>query len=204
LKRLAGSSKNASTQRAHRIQEAIVPAPQKLAHVVLISRQKDALRDWYVKVLSARVQFDGELMVFLTYDDEHHRIAIAQVDDAKPPTSPTTGLAHIAFTFAKLDDLLQTFDDLRNEGIEPVWSVNHGTTTSIYYADPDGNNIELQVDNFATSDEGVAYMRSDRFAANSIGVSFDPQSYLTRLRDGEPAARLMEELARVEGESLAL
>jgi len=179
-----------------------VPAPQKLAHVVLISAQKDALRDWYLKVLSARVQLDSDLIVFLAYDDEHHRIAIAQVDDAKAPTSPTTGLAHIAFTFTELDDLLQTFDDLRNDGIEPVWTVNHGLTTSIYYADPDGNNVELQVDNFATSEEGNAYLRSDRFAANPIGVSFDPQTYLTRLRGGESCQQLMEELARAEGEPI--
>ena len=179
-----------------------MPAPQKLAHVVLISAQKDALRDWYLKVLSARVQLDSDLIVFLAYDDEHHRIAIAQVDDAKAPTPPTTGLAHIAFTFTKLDDLLQTFDDLRNDGIEPVWTVNHGTTTSIYYADPDGNNVELQVDNFATSEEGNAYLRSDRFAANPIGVSFDPQTYLTRLRGGESCQQLMEELARAEGEPI--
>jgi len=181
-----------------------VPAPQKLAHVVLISAQKNALRDWYLKVLSARVQLDSDLIVFLAYDDEHHRIAIAQVDDAKAPTPPATGLAHIAFTFTKLDDLLQTFDDLRNDGIEPVWTVNHGLTTSIYYADPDGNNIELQVDNFATSEEGNAYLRSDRFAANPIGVSFDPQTYLTRLRNGEPSERLIEELARAEGEPIGL
>jgi catechol-2,3-dioxygenase len=181
-----------------------VPAPQKLAHVVLFSAQKDALRDWYLKVLSARVQLDSELVAFLAYDDEHHRIAIAQIDDAKAPTPPATGLAHIAFTFTKLDDLLQTFDDLRNDGIEPVWTVNHGLTTSIYYADPDGNNIELQVDNFATSEEGNAYLRSDRFAANPIGVSFDPQTYLTRLRNGEPSDWLIEELARADGERIGL
>jgi catechol-2,3-dioxygenase len=181
-----------------------MPAPQKLAHVVLTTGQKDALTDWYCKVLSAHVQIETAAATFLTYDDEHHRIAIAPIEHAVHPTPRHTGLSHIAFTFGELADLLQTFDDLRAEGIMPFWTVNHGTTSSIYYADPDDNRVELQVDNFATNEEGNDYLRSDRFAANPLGVQFDPAKYLARLRSGETSAELMEELARVEGEPVAM
>jgi catechol-2,3-dioxygenase len=181
-----------------------MPAPQKLAHIVLASSQRAAMRDWYCKVLSAKVQFENDLLCFLTYDDEHHRIAIGEIPGAQKPPPGSTGLAHVAFTFADLADLLQTFDDLSSAGIIPVWCVNHGTTTSIYYADPDGNWVELQVDNFATADEGNDYMRSDRFAANPIGVHFDPGQYLARLRNGDSSADLLTELARVDGAPVGL
>src|ERR1700730_47207 len=36
--------------------------------------------------------------------------------------------------------------------------MNHGSTTSMYYADPDGNRIELLIDNFATAEEGRAWV----------------------------------------------
>lgn len=72
-----------------------------------------------------------------------------------------------------------------------MFSVNHGATTSLYYADPDGNNIELQVDNFETLEEGTAYMESEAFEKNPIGVVIDPHSLLARLRAGEPEAILI-------------
>lgn len=111
----------------------------------------------------------------------------------------STGLQHIAFSYATLGDLLGTYEELRSQDIHPTWCVNHGTTTSIYYSDPDDNWVELQVDNFATNEEGNEYMRSQRFAANPVGVQLDPDKYLRRLRSGESAQYLLDELAQVEG-----
>ena len=88
------------------------------------------------------------------------------------------GTDHIAFAHADLGDLLYTYARLKREGIEPYWCVNHGPTTSMYYKDPDGNRVELQVDNFPTADEANAWMRSGEFAANPIGVVFDPDALL--------------------------
>ena len=33
-----------------------------------------------------------------------------------------------------------------------------GVTTSLYYRDPDGNFVALQIDNFVTPDETTSYM----------------------------------------------
>jgi hypothetical protein len=72
----------------------------------------------------------------------------------------------------------------------PVLAINHGPTTSMYYADPDGNQIELQIDNFAAPQEGTAFMESESFANNPVGEVFDPKTILRRLRTGEPASEL--------------
>ena len=58
---------------------------------------------------------------------------------------------------------------LKGEGIEPYWCLNHGPTTSMYYKDPDGNKVELQIDNFDT-DETNRWMGSGEFAQNPIGI----------------------------------
>ena len=49
-------------------------------------------------------------------------------------------------------------------------------TFSYYYADPDGNHVELQVDNFGDWAESTEWMRtSEEFKANPIGQFVDPE-----------------------------
>ena len=183
-------------------------SPVKLAHVVLWSTNVPRMRDWYVKVLDGRVTYETAGVVFLTYDDEHHRVALvdpavaarasaeatgsSRADmPAQEPPMPTRGLAHFAFTYASLEDLLDTYQRLKPDGVTPTITLNHGMTTSLYYADPDGNQIELQVDNFATPEESTAFIESESFARNPVGVPFDPDAFVERLRAGETAADLV-------------
>jgi catechol 2,3-dioxygenase-like lactoylglutathione lyase family enzyme len=197
----------------------ITAAPVKLAHVVLWSKEVPRMRDWYVKVLDARVVHETPGTVFLTYDEEHHRLALIDPEAAasalteatgsadtlvrtgrsapaeapahESPPTPERGLAHIAFTYGSLEDVLDTYERLKLDGDVPLLAVNHGPSTSMYYADPDGNQVELQVDNFATAEEGMAFMESESFARNPVGVPFDPDAFVKRLRAGEPAAAIV-------------
>jgi len=166
-------------------------APAQLAHVVRRTSRLAEMIDWYKAVLGAEVVHADEMLAFLTYDQEHHRIAIAQLPGLEDQPALAAGTDHIAFTHADLGDLLQTYLRLREAGIEPFWCVNHGPTTSMYYKDPDGNKVELQVDNFPTADETNRWMRSGEFAANPIGVVFDPDELAARYRAGEPIAALV-------------
>jgi catechol-2,3-dioxygenase len=167
--------------------------PAKLAHIVLRSRNKDALRDWYGQVLGARVVFDNAFLCFLTYDDEHHRVAILQAPDLVDAAGRAPGLDHVAFTFASLADLLHGWRRLADAGIEPYWCINHGPTTSLYYRDPDGNQVELQIDNFPDEDALRRWFRTGAFARNPIGVEFDPAKLLARWEAGDPIDALLEQ-----------
>ena len=60
----------------------------------------------------------------------------------------------------------------------------------MYFRDPDGNRVEMQVDNFDSAEEGIAFCRLPEFAENPIGVDFDPAELLRRLRAGETEADL--------------
>ena len=109
-----------------------------------------------------------------------------------PDKDPTAaGVDHIAFTFADMGALLGTFARLKASGIEPYWCINHGPTTSLYYRDPDGNQIELQIDNFQTDAELKAFFESGSFAANPIGVAFDPERLVERFENGDSLAELV-------------
>jgi len=48
---------------------------------------------------------------------------------------------------------------------------------SRYYRDPDGNKIELQVDNYDSKEAADAFMTGDLFAVNPIGSDFDPEPW---------------------------
>jgi len=60
----------------------------------------------------------------------------------------------------------------------------------VYYQDPDGNFVELQIDNFATPDEATQYMHGSEYANNPVGVSFDPEVMREALRNGELTSTL--------------
>lgn len=167
-------------------------SPAKLAHVVLRTGQLQPMLDWYLEVLEGTVTFANEAIAFLTYDDEHHRIAIANTGASQRPGDSHAGMHHIAFTYANLGDLLGTYQRLNNQGIKPFWTINHGPTTSMYYADPDGNNIELQIDNFETDEQLQQFFDSGAFAANPIGVEFDAAELRARYESGEPIAELVK------------
>ncbi len=60
----------------------------------------------------------------------------------------------------------------------------------MYYDDPDGNEVETQVDNFDTHEEGMAFIESESFAENPIGVDFDPEEFVRQVRSGADEAAL--------------
>lgn len=161
----------------------------RLAHIVLQTGQLPVLRDWYLKVLGAHIVFENDMLSFMTFDEEHHRLAIVQLPQPIPRTSMTVGLFHSAYTFGSLDKLLTKYEELRGAGILPRVPVQHGPTTSIYYRDPDGNTVELQIDNMAP-DDATNYMRGTEFSGDPFGPSFDPDAMLAAFRAGTPECEL--------------
>jgi len=176
-------------------------APTKLAHIVRRTSRLDEMVAWYRTVLAAEVVHADGMLAFLTYDDEHHRIAIASIPGLPEQPQFAAGTDHVAFGYADLGDLLYTYARLKGEGIEPYWCINHGPTTSLYYKDPDGNGIELQVENFLSAEECNRWMRSGDFGANPIGVVFDADELLARYGGGEPIERLTARPPLPEGKS---
>ena len=111
------------------------------------------------------------------------------MQDTGKKQAKTCGLNYFSFAYNSLRDLTKAYRQRKALGILPVWSVNHGPTTSIYYRDPDGNMIETQVDNM-DKESATAFMASKYFAENPIGVDFDPEELIARLEAGEDEAEI--------------
>lgn len=143
--------------------------------------------DFYAAFLGARIAHESKIITFMTIDEKDHRVAILQIPGLTQQDSSngTVGMAHVSFGYANLQDLATSYEQKKARGCLPHWVVNHGMTTSMYYHDPDGNSIETQVDNFDTDEECVQYMNSEKFTENPIGVDYDPEDFVRRVRSGE-------------------
>jgi catechol 2,3-dioxygenase len=164
-----------------------------LHHVTLKTIRLQEMVDWYGTVvgLQPNYQYDGG--AWLTNDAANHRLALLCVpglaDD--PDKIAHTGIHHTAFEYADLGELLDTYVRLKDGGIVPHGCLDHGMTTSFYYADPDGNSIELQADNFGDWRSSTEFMRTaPEFAADPIGVHIDPE----RLVGARDAGASLEEI----------
>jgi catechol 2,3-dioxygenase-like lactoylglutathione lyase family enzyme len=166
-------------------------SPAKFAHFVLRTGQIDKMAEWYRTVLNARIVFRDKMLCFLSYDDEHHRLALINIPGLPVRDPDSTGTDHVAYTYDGLGDLLSTYRRLKAADILPHWPINHGVTTSLYYRDPDNNRVELQIDNFATPNELDGYFQSQAFAENPVGVTYDPEELCRRYEAGEPMAELL-------------
>src|SRR5690348_7449201 len=119
-----------------------------LHHINLKTTQPDAMIDFYEKVVGVEVIFRNAFAAFTSNDDAHHRVVFITLDGMHddPDKIAHTGMHHMAFDYASLADLIATYARLRDEGIMPHMSVDHGMAMALYYPDPDGNTVELQVD----------------------------------------------------------
>lgn len=165
-----------------------------VSHYGLRVRDLQKATDWYIKFLEARVEHDMGFGVFMTFDDEHHRMVIF-TDDATVEKDPNAaGVEHVALGLPDFASLAENYERLKALGITPSLPVNHGFTTSLYYDDPEGNQIELSVDNFATKDECRAWMKTERMAQlmkpPNFGDVFDAEELVRAVRGGASQAEL--------------
>ncbi|WP_410574775.1 VOC family protein [Amycolatopsis sp. cmx-4-61] len=168
-------------------------ATPKFAHVVFQTAQPEAMRTWYCTVLDGHVVYSDESLSFITFDDEHHRVALLHSPvplEAKKPT--TAAMHHVAYTFDTLDGLLDRYVMLRNREITPTVCIAHGVTTSMYYRDPDNNMVEMQIDRFGDPADATRYMKGAEYAADSVGPSFDPEELLAARRAGATVEELSD------------
>ncbi|MFT5770408.1 MAG: catechol-2,3-dioxygenase [Lysobacterales bacterium] len=167
-------------------------APCKLAHVVLRTSRYKKVIDFYKLLLEAEAMYQNQQITFLTYDEEHHRMAIANVPGLFPKLKALAGVDHFAFTFESLGDLLHMYQRVKSHGIVPIWCINHGGTISFYYEDPDHNVVEMQIDVFQSNEQIDEYLKGDDYNSNPIGVDLDPDELLRRFDAGETFEELIK------------
>lgn len=190
-----------------------MPSPREMHHVHIFSDENyDAMVEFYQMI------FNGEItnvnshenrmeLTFITYDDHDHRVVVIRRPGWGTKPQNPVGLSHIAFAYASLGELLFIYKTLKAAGHPaPHWTVNHGNSTSFYYRDPDGNEVETMMDNFSsldTQDYKRFYQFTEEFGEMSEG-NFDPDKMLELYESGVPDTTLLdrEEVRRMAREGV--
>lgn len=149
----------------------------KFHHINLKTTRPQEMIDFYALLVGAEVVHQDAVGAWLSTDEANHRIALLAFPDFTddPEKDRRTGLHHTAFEYGTFDKLNASFLRLKDAGLKPAFCIDHGMTFSYYYADPDGNHLELQIDVFGDWAKSTAWMKtSEDFKANPIGQFVEP------------------------------
>ena len=137
----------------------------RLPHHILITKSVDEVLPWYCNVLGMSLvhrtdsvegdQGDSQLLkaAWLTNDKTDHRIVLLEVPDTAPnPDHEDIDEVrrpqpqHFVFIYMNLEELLDTYTRLKEQGVLPTLCTDAIEKTVLYYQDPDNNSVELKVD----------------------------------------------------------
>jgi len=148
--------------------------PQEIGHVVLNVTDVERSTKFYRDVVGfqvARYRPNGT-GAFLTCGVIHHNLALFKAPaGAQPLQKGQIGLNHFAFKVGSYSALQEAHKRLIEANATIDHIVDHGMTRSVYFLDPDGIEMELFSDTYATEEEGLAYMKSTRGGAVPMDIT---------------------------------
>lgn len=178
----------------------------RISETILKTGQLDAMKPWYKTVLGVEpflehapaagakpLDLGGQTrasdlrMCFFRLGLDYPYVQTVGIFE-EPGTALATpkgacGLHHMQLMTSGLDELCAKFESLREHGMRPHRSADHGVMTSFYYRDPDGNNVEITAQNHPTLEAMVAFMASPEFKANPSGSEIDdPDAFVAAHR----------------------
>jgi catechol 2,3-dioxygenase len=170
----------------------------KLHHWGIATTRNEEMENWYRDVLGyevvARPGSPLRTMTFVSNDLNHHGgsyLSPPTVSD-DPERLFHTRIQHLAWEYEDIDQMLESWQRIRNLGIEPVSCWCHSVSWSFYYKDPDLNTVELNTQAFATLEEGLEYALTDRWAENANGFQVDPEKLIAARKEGVGLDELRE------------
>ncbi|MFT7688772.1 MAG: catechol 2,3-dioxygenase [Candidatus Azotimanducaceae bacterium] len=116
------------------------------SHAVLNVRDEAKILDFYTGVMGFTVSDrgligeNGPSIIFMSQDpDEHHQLAVVTM---RQDEQPANSLNHLAFRVESFDDVKTMKNRLVSESVDFL-PLSHGNTLSLYFADPEGNGLEV-------------------------------------------------------------
>lgn len=169
--------------------------PIRIGEVVLRTARFESMNRWWQMVLGISPFLESERFAFRRLSSDYpytQLVVIFNRPELADRESPGPGLDHVQFRHASLGALFDRYEALRDLGIKPYRTMNHGPSTSFYYRDPDGNGVELSAMNFPTETEYSTFVTSEAFKKNISGLAIDADEFVSRYRSGVPQAELIK------------
>ncbi len=130
----------------------VAPAETRVGHVHFRVANLERAIAFYQDMLGFHINQDMRTepiprqVAFLSTNEYHHYVALAEFPEVTPPTTQQAGLFHVALVYPNRRELARVLKRLVDAGY-PVDSCHeYGTGEAINLRDPDGIPLELYYD----------------------------------------------------------
>ncbi len=118
-----------------------MPQVTQLGHVGIFVKDWERARAFYRDIVGLQISDESRErgMTFFSSrpEEEHHEFAVfRERGDGKV-------VQQISFHVKSLDDLREYYRRFQEKGVKILETVTHGIALSIYFADPEGNRLEV-------------------------------------------------------------
>ena len=101
------------------------------------------------------------------------------------------GLDHVSYRVNPIDKWFDFYFSAKERGLNPLWTINHGWISGIYYRDPDNNLVEVFFEHFSSADEFKNNISAD-FEDEPIGTNMDVEVLHKMFKSGAPFEDLIK------------
>ncbi len=184
-------------------------SPDDFHHIAFKTTNYENMVNFYKNLFGCEPLYQSDLITFLAYDDEHHRIAIANTSDVlnnlnfiqkivmklkiflNKNIPSIEGLDHISYRINPIEKWFDFYFKAKERGLSPLWTVNHGWISGIYYRDPDNNLVEIFFEHFSTAEEFKENISPD-FEDEPIGTNMDIEVLYEMFKSGAGFSELIK------------
>jgi catechol 2,3-dioxygenase len=120
---------------------------KELGHVVLYVKDVKRSAQFYRDVLGFRMIASEPRVAVFSSGRTHHEMLLIETGQEPQLRKSYNGLYHIGFKIGDtVEELSAALEELKKAGVTIVGATDHHVTKSLYILDPDGNELELYVD----------------------------------------------------------
>lgn len=184
-------------------------SPDDFHHIAFKTTNYENMVNFYKNLFGCEPLYQSDLITFLAYDNEHHRIAIANTSDVLKNLNfiqkivmklkiflnknipSIEGLDHISYRINPIEKWFDFYFKAKERGLSPLWTVNHGWISGIYYRDPDNNLVEVFFEHFSSAEEFKENISPD-FEDEPIGTNMDIEVLYEMFKSGAGFSELIK------------
>ena len=177
-------------------------SPDQLHHIAFKTTNYDAMVKFYTNLFGCEPMYYSEDIAFLAFDEEHHRIAIANTSPAlkripfiaklilslknwlNRNTPDIIGLDHVSYRMTPIEKWFEFYNNAKKRGLKPYWTINHGWISGMYYKDPDGNLVELFYEHWKNEEEFEKAVTDGGFPEEPVGTNMDIEILYKMYQEG--------------------